>query len=696
LWVYYEKDFKMSTPYPNLFSPLNLGSVQLKNRLIMGSMHTGLEEEAKSLEKLTSFYEERARGGVSLIVTGGFAPNRTGWLVPFSGKLTNEREAHRHKLMTDRIHSAGARVLLQILHAGRYSYHPFAVAPSGLKSPISKFKPWAMSERRIKSTIEDFVSCSKHAQMAGYDGVEIMGSEGYLLNQFLAPKTNHRKDRWGGTLENRMRLPVEIVRRIREETGWDFIIMFRLSMVDLVDNGSTMEDTLRVAKELENAGVTVFNTGIGWHEARVPTIASSVPRGAFAWVARRLKETVKIPVVAVNRINTPEVAESLLIAGYCDLVSMARPLLADAEFANKAFENRASEINTCIGCNQGCLDLIFQNQRATCLVNPFACYETEMVLQKAVTLKRVAVVGAGPAGLAAAVTAARRGHQVVLFEAGSEIGGQFNLAKKIPGKSEFYETLRYFQKQIEIFKIDLRLGTRARAQDLLSEFDEVVIATGVTPRSLVLPGFEDSRVVSYIDVLAGKVAVGSRVAIIGAGGIGFDVAEFLIGPRTQSYSDAKLEVNSEINESAISNFLQRWGVSHDANLPGALQAKRIEKSERKIYLMQRKFGKLGAGLGKTTGWIHRLELADAGVEMLSGVTYQRFDQQGLHIVLKETPRLLEVDHVVICAGQEPESSLFAELKEMGTNVHVVGGALEALELDAKKAILQGTQLALRI
>jgi 2,4-dienoyl-CoA reductase (NADPH2) len=679
----------MSTLYPHLFSPLQLGTVQIKNRLVMGSMHTGLEDDNQGLEKLTRFYEERALGGVGLIVTGGFAPNRTGWLVPFSGKLTSTSEVQHHRHMTERVHAAGAKVLLQILHAGRYSYHPLAVAPSDLKSPISKFKPWAMSERRILSTIEDFSRCAELAEKAGYDGVEIMGSEGYLINQFVAPKTNLRKDQWGGSFENRIRFPLQIVRELRKRVSGKFIIMFRISMVDLVENGSTIEETLRFAQQLEKAGVTVFNTGIGWHEARVPTIATSVPRGAFAWVARKLKESVRIPVVAVNRINTPELAERLLAEGYCDLVSMARPLLADAEFANKAFGNRAAEINTCIGCNQGCLDLIFQNQRATCLVNPMACYETEMVLQKTSAPKRIAVVGAGPAGLAAAITAAKRGHQVVLFEASSEIGGQFNLAKRIPGKEEFFETLRYFKTQIEICKIELRLNSRVSAADLSAGFEEVMVATGVTPRELKFPGFDRPQVVSYLDVLTGRVRVGDRVAIIGAGGIGFDVAEFLLVSEFRS-------VSPEPGDGVISHFLERWGVSQDPKIRGSLQPKKIAPPTRKIYLMQRKAGKLGAGLGKTTGWIHRTELADAGVEMLSQVAYQSFDEKGLHILEKGVSRVLEVDHVVICAGQEPRNQLATELKAIRQNVHVIGGAFEALELDAKKAILQGTKVALQI
>jgi 2,4-dienoyl-CoA reductase (NADPH2) len=672
----------MNKFYPNLFSNFKLGNLNLTNRIVMGSMHTGLEEESSSFEKLTRFYEERAAGGVGLIITGGFAPNRIGWLVPFSGKLTNDREVKRHRKMTDRVHSAGSKILLQILHAGRYSYHPFAVAPSSIKSPISKFKPWEMSENRIQSTLNDFVRCAQLARDAGYDGVEIMGSEGYLLNQFLAEKSNRRSDQWGGNFENRCRFPLEIVKRIRNKMGPDFVLMFRISMLDLVEKGSTIEETLSLAKKLELAGVTVFNTGIGWHEARVPTIATAVPRATFAWVTQKLKAHIQIPVVAVNRINTPDVAEKLLTDGCCDLVSMARPLLADAQFVNKAFRGAADEINTCIGCNQGCLDLIFQQKRATCLVNPRACYETEMPVKKVLGKKQIAVIGAGPAGLAFAVTAADRGHEVTIFDQAHEIGGQFNFAKIIPGKSEFYETLRYYQKQIELLKINLILGRPVSSADMeLKKFDEIIVATGVRPRAIQIPGYDRPEVVSYTDVLSGKVKVGKRVGIIGAGGIGFDVAQFL---------------SHESGETSVEDFLSHWGVSRDEKIRGSLVEKETTKSNRQIFLMQRKEGKLGAGLGKTTGWIHRAELLDSGVEMLSGVNYLKIDDQGLHLTQWEKEKVLKVDHIVICAGQEPENNLANELVSLNHNVHIIGGAFAASELDAKKAILQGTKLGLEI
>ena len=645
----------------------------------MGSMHTGLEDNAADMEKLTTFYEERARGGIGLIITGGYAPNRTGWLVPFSGKLTNSREVQTHQKMTGKIRDNGAAIFLQILHAGRYAYHPLAVAPSAIKSPISMFKPWQISERRILSTINDFAQCALLAKKAGYNGVEIMGSEGYLINQFLAPRTNQRRDKWGGTFENRSRFAVEIVTRTREKVGPDFTLMFRLSLLDLVEKGSTGEEMIELGKVLEKNGVDVFNSGIGWHEARVPTIATSVPRAAFAWATKRLKESVSIPVVAVNRINTPEVAEEIIAAGISDLVSLARPLLADAE------EGRADEINTCIACNQGCLDQIFMRKRATCLVNPRACFETEFPFIAATRKKKIAVVGAGPAGLAFSITAAQRGHRISLFEAGAEIGGQFNFAKKIPGKEEFGETLRYYAKQLALLGVNPQYNMRVDARTLLEQsFDEIIIASGVRPRKIAVEGFNDSRVVSYADVLSGKVAIGLRVAIIGAGGIGFDVAEYLL--HTSKPTD-------------LAGFLAHWGISKSMQLPGALEEKKLETPKRKIYLMQRKAGKLGAGLGKTTGWIHRATLIDGGVEMLGEVEYQKLSPAGLHILQKQKQRILEVDHIVVCAGQESEKSLVAELSEINglkAIVHVIGGAHIAAEVDAKRAILEGTSLALKI
>jgi 2,4-dienoyl-CoA reductase (NADPH2) len=673
----------MSSQYPHIFTPLQVGSHTLKNRVIMGSMHTGLEEQRGSLDRLARFYEERARGGVSLIVTGGFAPNRRGWLVPFSGKLTNLWEVRKHSHLTERVHSAGAKILLQILHAGRYSYHPLAVSPSGIKSPISKFKPQKMSAHLVRSTIQDFASCAALAQKAGYDGVEIMGSEGYLINQFLAPKTNQRTDEWGGSVANRMRFALEIVKQTRKKVGSDFILMFRISLLDLVEKGSTLEEALQLAKALEEAGVSILNTGIGWHEARIPTIATSVPRANFTWVTAELKKHVKVPVVAVNRLNTPEIAEQVLKEGQADLISMARPLLADPELVNKAKRSAADEINTCIACNQGCLDLIFQNQRATCLVNPRACYELDFEMKPSAFNKKIAVVGAGPAGLSFAVTAAQRGHKVILFESGTEIGGQFNLAKKIPGKEEFQETLRYFKRQLELHKVELRLGVKATADILKNEkLDHVVVAAGVKPRTLDLPGFKSDKVISYLDLLSGRKQAGKRVAVIGAGGIGFDVSVFLLHQKQETLTP--------------SQFRERWGVTQDATAIGGLSAKKIESPSREIYLLQRKSGKLGAGLGKTTGWIHRTELQDHGVRMIGGVTYHQLDNQGLHVSVGEKSEVLEVDTVVVCAGQTPETSLCDELKSQKISFDKIGGVLEASELDAKKAILQGTELGLRI
>jgi len=657
----------------------------------MGSMHTGLEDREKDFEKWTCYLEERARGGVGLIVTGGFAPNRTGWLVPFSGKLTSQKEMELHQKMVARVHQAGAAILLQILHAGRYSYHPLAVSPSGLKAPISPFKPWKMSNFCILGTIQDFVRCAELAQQAGYDGVEIMGSEGYLINQFLAEKTNRRKDSWGGGSSQRSKFAIEIVRQIRKKVGDQFLLMFRLSLLDLVEKGSSPAEALELAQKLEMEGIHIINTGIGWHEARVPTIATRVPRAAYVWITRELKRKVKIPVVAVNRINTPEVAERILADNNADLISMARPFLADPEFANKAKEGRSNEINTCIACNQGCLDHIFARKRATCLVNPRACYETEFPLKRASTSRVIAVVGAGPAGLSFAVTAAQLGHQIILLDQSTEIGGQFNLARRIPGKEEFVETLRYYSTQLKLLNIDVRLGVQVTAtlfEDLRNHkgdsVESVVIATGVKPRPVHFEGCQDPRVVSYLEVLLGSVEVGKRVAIIGAGGIGFDIAEFLL------HSSFKKEAWSA---DSISEFFQQWGVDNTLDQPGALVAKRKNLPHRKIFLMQRKKGKLGSGLGKTTGWIHRTSLLDGGVEMLDEVQYQKLDQKGFHILRRGKQKILEVDHVVVCAGQESEKSLYIQLKEQGKSVHLIGGAAEAGELDAKRAIYQGMVLA---
>jgi 2,4-dienoyl-CoA reductase (NADPH2) len=649
----------------------------------MGSMHTGLENSAKNLEKLTAFYVDRAKGGVGLIITGGFAPNRTGWLVPFSGKLTSQSEVRQHRKLTDQVHAHGAAILLQILHGGRYSYHPLAVAPSAIKSPISPFKPWKMSESKILSTIEDFANCAVLAQKAGYDGVEVMGSEGYLLNQFLSPHTNKRTDRWGGSFTNRIRFATEVVSRIREKTGPNFVLMYRLSLLDLVEGSSTADEMLELGRILEKTGVTVFNSGIGWHESRVPTIATSVPRAAFRWATKRLKEHVTIPVVAVNRINTPEVAEEILAQGFADFVSMARPLLADADFAQKALQGHGDQINTCIACNQGCLDQIFQNKRATCLVNPRACYEQELPMLPTTKPKKIAVVGAGPAGLSFSVTAAQRGHKITIFDGAAELGGQFNLAKRIPGKAEFEETIRYYTRQLQLLGVNTVLQKKISAQDAdLVGFDEIVVATGIRPRKINTPGFAgDPRVLSYLDVISAKVTVGPRVAIIGAGGIGFDTALFLSHP-TESHSTEA--------------FLKQWGVTTSTSQSGSLVEKVVTKSPRTIYLMQRSPGKLGANLGKTTGWIHRATLIDAGVQMLSDIEYQKLDKDGLHILHNKKAKLLEVDHIVVCAGQEPEVSLANQLRKMNQTVHVIGGALAATELDAKRAIYEGTTLAIRV
>lgn len=669
--------------YPNLLSPIQIGALKLKNRTIMGSMHTGLEDSREGLKKLAVFYEERAKGGVGLIVTGGFAPNKTGWLIPFSGKLTSQGEVKKHRELTHHVQQAGAPMLLQILHAGRYSYHPLAAAPSALKSPIAPFAPWEMSARKIQSTIEDFARCAELAAEAGYKGVEIMGSEGYLINEFLALKTNQRKDDWGGSFANRMRFPLEIVKRTRQRVGRDFVLMFRLSLLDLVDQGSSTTEMIELGKALQGVGVDVLNTGIGWHEARVPTIATSVPRAAFAWATQRLKSEVQIPVVAANRINTPEIAENLISQKYCDLVSMARPFLADADFVNKAKENRADEINTCIACNQGCLDQIFQKKRATCLVNPRACYETELPLLPAEIKKNIVIIGAGPAGLSCAVTAAQRGHKVTIYDQAAEIGGQFNLAKRIPGKSEFNETIRYFKRQIELHQIDVKLNSPISFQELESlKADEIVIATGARPRKIQLEGSDLPSVVSYAEVIRGQARIGKKVAIIGAGGIGFDVAEYL------AYENSKTEFE-------VPEFLRQWGINSNPASSATLQPKEHPSTQRTIYLLQRKPGKLGATLGKTTGWIHRNSLLDAGVEMLNAVEYLKVDARGLHIRYRGEIKLLKVDNVVICAGQTSENRLADELKSKNKKFHLIGGAFLAAELDAKRAILDGATVAMK-
>lgn len=670
--------------FPHLLEPLDLGFTQLKNRVLMGSMHTGLEEEKGGFEKLAAFYKERALGGVGLIVTGGISPNLRGRLTPHACQLSFPWQVGKHRVVTQAVHEAGGKICMQILHAGRYGYHPFSQAPSKIKSPITPFTPSAMSSRQVRSTIKDYASSAALAKKAGYDGVEVMGSEGYLINQFVSARTNTRTDEWGGAFEKRAQFPIEIVNAIRAKVGKDFIIIFRLSMLDLVDNGSTWDEVVQLAQWLEQAGVSILNTGIGWHEARVPTIATSVPRGAFAWVTEKLKQSVSVPLIATNRINTPEIGEQIIASGQADMVSMARPFLADPEFVNKAAANTPELINTCIGCNQACLDHTFSLKRATCLVNPRACYETEINFLPTANKKRIAVMGAGPAGMAFSVYAAMRGHHVVLFEAKSEVGGQFNLARKIPGKEEFNETIRYFINQIKLHKVELRLNTRLDASVLATEtFDEVVIASGVVPRDLVLPGFDDPRVVDYQKVLSGEVTVGNTVALIGAGGIGFDMAHFLCERHSSTLDPDK--------------WLQQWGIDKTYQHAGGLTEPHSDTTDhRKVFLLQRKTSKMGKGLGKTTGWIHRLVLKQHDVKMKTGVSYDKFDDAGLHIRVGETAEVLAVDNVVLCAGQESNRTLVDEMKATGLPMHLIGGVDVAAELDAKRAIRQGAELAMRL
>ena len=670
------------TTYPHMLSPLNLGFTTLKNRVLMGSMHVGLEEAKDGFNRMAVFYAERAKGGVGLIVTGGIAPNDRGRPMPGGARMTTPEEAAKHKVVTDAVHAAGGKIAMQILHFGRYAYHPELVAPSALKAPINPFRPHPLTAEEVEQTIEDYANCAVLAQSAGYDGVEIMGSEGYLINEFVAAQTNHRDDQWGGSYENRIRFPLEIVRRTRARVGANFIIIFRLSMLDLVEGGSSKEEVVQLAQALEAAGVTILNTGIGWHEARIPTIATKVPRAAFAWVTQQLKGKVGIPLVATNRINTPEVAEQILADGMADMVSMARPFLADPDFVAKAAAGKADEINTCIGCNQACLDHTFGGKITSCLVNPRACHETIMIEAPSKTKERIAVVGAGPAGLAFATTAARRGYEVTLFDAATEIGGQFNVAKQVPGKEEFYETLRYFGKQIELTGVQLQLGVRVSAQDLAQAgFKQVVLATGVSPRMPEIEGINHSKVVGYLDVLRDKCAVGHTVALIGAGGIGFDTAEYLLHSGTSPSLDA-------------AKFFAEWGVDTSYSTRGGLTAPDIEKSPRKIYLLQRKASKVGDGLGKTTGWIHRTSLKNRNVEMVNGVTYRKVDDAGLHITVGDKDMVIPADTVVVCAGQDPQRELQAALEAAGCAVHLIGGADKAAELDAKRAIKQGTELAL--
>ena len=667
--------------YPKLFEPLDLGFTKLDNRILMGSMHTGLED-GNNHEKLAAYFCERARGGVGLMVTGGYAPNIVGWVKPFAGMLVTRRAAKKHKTVTDAVHAEGGKIAMQILHAGRYAYHPLAVAPSKIKSPITPFTPRELSARAVEKQIAAFVRCAVLAREAGYDGVEIMGSEGYLINEFLVEHTNQRNDKWGGNYENRMRFALEIVQRTREAVGQDFIIIYRLSIIDLIPNGSNWDEVMQLARGIESAGATIINSGIGWHEARIPTIATSVPRAAFTWVTEKLKQQISLPVITSNRINMPDTAEKVLADGHADMVSMARPLLADPEFALKAKNNRSDEINTCIACNQACLDHTFNSKLSSCLVNPRACHETELNFIATYKKKRIAVVGAGPAGLSASTVLASRGHSVDLFDAAGEIGGQLNMAKVVPGKEEFYETLRYYRRQIELTGVNLTLNTQVEAS-MLSSYDDIIIATGVTPRNPKIPGQDNKRVLSYIDVLRHKAPVGEQVVIIGAGGIGFDVAEFLI------HSDDSPDVQNP------ASWMSAWGVADPEDSRGGVVAMQFPKSPRGVTLMQRSDGKLGAKLGKTTGWIHRSTLKHAGVSMVGGLSYNAISDDGVQVTYNtEGDEFFPADTVVLCAGQVPNRELYDTLVEQAdSNVHLIGGADKASELDAKRAINQGVRLA---
>ncbi len=671
------------TTYPHLLQPLDLGFTTLKNRVLMGSMHLGLEEAPQGFERMAAFYAERARGGVALIVTGGIGPNKEGAVHAHAAQMATAEDAEKHKIVTEAVHAEGGKICMQILHTGRYAYNPQPVAPSAIQAPINPFPPKELSEEEIEQQIADFVRCAALAKEAGYDGVEIMGSEGYLLNQFIAARTNHREDEWGGAYEQRIRFPLEIVRRVREAVGVDFIIIYRLSMLDLVEGGSSYEEIIALGKAVEQAGATIINTGIGWHEARIPTIATKVPRAAFTWVTAKVREALSVPVITSNRINMPDVAEAVLARGDADMVSMARPFLADPEFVIKAEQNRADEINTCIGCNQACLDHVFAGKLTSCLVNPRACHETELLIVPTDTPKKLAVVGAGPAGLAFATTAAKRGHQVTLFDAADQIGGQFNIAKRIPGKEEFYETLRYFAKQVELTGVTLQLNTRVTAEMLdQSDFDEVVIATGIAPRKPGIEGIDHPKVLNYLDVMSGA-PVGKKVAVIGAGGIGFDISEVLVH-------------QGESTSQNIEAFMKEWGVDMSLQSRGGVEQipQEFEPAAREVFLLQRKKTKVGANLGKTTGWIHRTDLVKKGVKMLSSCEYLKIDNQGLHLLVKGEPQLLDVDNVIICAGQEPERTVADQLQ--AKPVHLIGGADVASELDAKRAIDQGTRLAATI
>ncbi len=666
--------------YPHLLQPLDLGFTQLKNRVLMGSMHTGLEDEKEGLHKLAAFYEERAKGGVGLIVTGGFSPNLRGRLHPFAAEFSKVKHAKAHQVVTEAVHRHGGKIALQLLHAGRYAMHPFSQSASAIKSPIGKFVPGEMTPRQIRHTIQDFANSAELAQLAGYDGVEVMGSEGYLINQFICKRTNMRYDDWGGSYLNRIRFPLEVVRAIREAVGEEFIIIFRLSMLDLVEQGSTFEEVLMLAKELEKAGVTIINTGIGWHEARIPTIVTQVPRAAFSWVTEKIKSHLTVPVVTCNRINTPDEAEKILASGKADMVSMARPFLADPEFVNKAEQDRASSINTCIGCNQACLDNVFLGKRASCMVNPRACYETEIVIQPAPTRKTVAVIGAGPAGLSCSTTLAERGYDVDLFERNDRIGGQFRLAMQIPGKEEFRETIRYFANRIDETGVRLHLNTEV-TYEMLAEYDEVVMASGVEPRKIEIEGIDNvEKVVDYQTLIREKTPVGNKVAIVGAGGIGVDVATMITEPQGQDLDD----------------WLQEWGIDKEIAHPGGLYPYPYSRSEKEVWLLQRRPGNVGKGPGKTTGWVHKRTLEKRGVHMLGGVQYQNIDNIGLHVDISGESKLLEVDKVIICAGQESVRPFEDKWEQLGEKLHVIGGADYAGELDAVRAIRQGVKLAVEL